>query len=1466
MPTIGSRRLTHASMVAAIAAVTLQASPAPAVPPGSPELLSPQGQSGPSVEISWAAVGNATGYEVRVDDDPAFGTPEWSVATPNTVSVPNRLFAAGVQHVQVRAKNSANEWSDWTTNSFTVTTPGGPELTSPDDGAELENPDNPPLLTWTPVPGAVSYTVEIDTEDQFIGATTYSTKSNAFVVSDNQAPGIEYFWRVQAVLANGVSTDRSGTRSYSVLPIGSPAIIGPEHDEDVTDVVLDWDPVPGAKHYELQVDDDVNFGSPDPGVPTKIFGTRYSPATTFTNGQYYWRVRARDLDDNPTEWVRVSSDSHYFFDRVWRDQPQLVYPYDSSGAGDVQHVSNDLYFEWEPVPHASNYEVWLSTDANFTEPSNATSQCAVAGTTYTPGEHSDDCMPKAEGGVYYWKVRAMDRPYASTGVEGIFSATQRFVYTDQDFITITAPAEGDTVAVPTLDWSPVPSTETYEVELFQGANSRKKATTHSTSYTPMGVQLDPTKGTQLRWEVRALDKDKRTSQVASRSFTWAPGQVDTSTPLVLSSGPATYDAPNLSWGAVAGAEYYRIDIADALTGSPYLDTVAPILSQQLYFPAATDTELKFLDTGNYRWWVSAFDKDDNQIGQTPSGAYGTFEVLPLGPVTGQRIALTGSALDRGDVCAETLIDGPGHLCDGVPATPVLDWEPVPYAAEYRVRISRDPDFTNSELDATPPHTVNTRWAPREGYPFFALEESQANKAYYWFIQPCKSELQCGPDPKSTINPARHAFKKTSPAVSLLAPVDGAVIGDTEVTFTWEDYYLTNQGTTYAATGEKGYQSAQQYQIQVSTQPTFATLVDSMMVDQPTYTAADILYPEGPLYWRVQAIDANNNALAWSTTRVLEKQSPQPVLVAPIELAPGTVPGVSGAVPFRWEAQPFAASYDIQVAANNDTNFSSANLKLNKSSKRPAFTTGGSGANVLAPSATPYVWRVRRKDSDGNPGPWSDVGRFTVVLDQADLLSPAADAVVGPRGLVLRWTPVPEAATYRVELRKLNSSTTTVVTPAIAYAPTAALMLDGVYEWRVTSLDANNQAAPGGGWRRFTVGGAPKPTTAASITGSGVLDTTLTAVDPAWSVPGVDNTYEWRRNGVAIPGATSDTYVVAVADVGRQITVVVTGTSAEFGTGVSTSAAVTGMPGAGPTALTTPQITGSGQVGSQLTATLPEWDPAETVTSLQWKRNGTSISGATAPTYTVVAGDLNTTITLVVTGTLPGRTATQSTSNGIGATLGPAVTATSPPTVSGTPKVGSRLTSTAPTWSAPSVQNSLVWLRNGVPIELATSTSYVVQPADVGAAITVRYTGKVAGRADGVAESSALTGLPGDVSSTPIVPSPTPTAPTPTTTPVPTATGQVASSTRIKAPREAAAGKRTPVTVTVAAEGVAGPTGVVKVFVGNKLVAKVTLKAEARGIVKIRLPRLKKGRYAVRAVYSGSSRVKASSATRKLLVR
>lgn len=75
----------------------------------------------------------------------------------------------------------------------------------------------------------------------------------------------------------------------------------------------------------------------------------------------------------------------------------------------------------------------------------------------------------------------------------------------------------------------------------------------------------------------------------------------------------------------------------------------------------------------------------------------------------------------------------------------------------------------------------------------------------------------------------------------------------------------------------------------------------------------------------------------------------------------------------------------------------------------------------------------------------------------------------------------------------------------------------------------------------------------AITGTARVGFTLTVSAGTWAGGGLTFTRQWRRNGVAIAGATGTTYVPVVADIGFPITCVVTGTN-NAGSLAKTSAA------------------------------------------------------------------------------------------------------------------------------------------------------------------------------------------------------------------------------------------------------------------------------------------------------------------------
>ena len=217
-------------------------------------------------------------------------------------------------------------------------------------------------------------------------------------------------------------------------------------------------------------------------------------------------------------------------------------------------------------------------------------------------------------------------------------------------------------------------------------------------------------------------------------------------------------------------------------------------------------------------------------------------------------------------------------------------------------------------------------------------------------------------------------------------------------------------------------------------------------------------------------------------------------------------------------------------------------------------------------------------------------------------------------------------------------------------------------------------------------------------------------------------YQWKKNGTSIGGATSSTYTTPatiLGDNGASFTCVVTNSAGS----VTSSGAILTVSGG----VVAPSITGQ---PSSLTrtegqsATFSVTASGSAPLTYQWKKNGTSIGGATLSTYTIsatVLADNGASFTCVVT-----NSAGSATTSAAILTVNPAPPTITTQPVSQTVNVGQTATfSVVVTGSAPL---SYQWKKNGTNIGGATTSSYTTPSAalvDDGASFTC-YVSNAAG--------------------------------------------------------------------------------------------------------------------------------------------
>jgi hypothetical protein len=243
-----------------------------------------------------------------------------------------------------------------------------------------------------------------------------------------------------------------------------------------------------------------------------------------------------------------------------------------------------------------------------------------------------------------------------------------------------------------------------------------------------------------------------------------------------------------------------------------------------------------------------------------------------------------------------------------------------------------------------------------------------------------------------------------------------------------------------------------------------------------------------------------------------------------------------------------------------------------------------------------------------------------------------------------------------------------------------------------------------------------PTGAVTISGVSTQGQTLTVSNTLADADGLGAiSYQWYANGVAINGATADSFTLTLAQVGQTISVNA-GYTDGFGTLESVASAATAAVAhvnAAPTGAVT--ISGIAEQGQMLTVsnTLADADGLGAI-SYQWYADGVAINGATGSSFTLGQAQVGAAMTVEAgysdgfgTAESVASTATAAVANVNDAPVGSV-------TISGTVAQGQTLTLTNNLADADGLGTiRYQWYADGVAIDGATTDSFTLTQAQLG---------------------------------------------------------------------------------------------------------------------------------------------------------
>jgi hypothetical protein len=678
----------------------------------APQLLSPA--NGASISfptqpllLSWKPVLGAVQYDVAIARDPGMTSlvPGAQGVTTAASYIPPTTLSDGTYYWRVTPVDAEQHLGvSSVVRSFAWTWPTATATKLQDLVPAPEFFD--PLFTWTPVPGAAGYELDINFSQDFNSSSRVCCSSTTFATGYSPTkplPNNTYYWRVRPINAQGAKGVWTQGQPFSftqffdsVPPLTGTTISGLHMRDEFSDTgpkpagwatptpILVWNPVAGASAYDLDVFNmtngscDITLADPSqhwhvltPLTAWTPLGSGHGPlpypnsgvnveadGPKLVAGSHYC-VRIRAVGETDTTGQRVYGDYTYLNDAFTYDpqapatgsvaQPTAV-DYLSPTGGVV--TTQTPLFTWRPIAGANSYWVIVARDPSFTT-------LVDYGFTQIPA-YAPRTTIADETTSYYWAILPAANADGTNVPYGPLNVSAANFQKRSVPPTLLSPINGTQLAAtqPQFEWTPVQGARNYRLQVSTDPNFGTlldNVVTGSTAY--VSTTAYPAQST-LYWRVQANDE-------LGTALTWSSTGTFRQvlpTPQPLPEATSGDLIPSWQWAPVSGAIGY--DVLVVLPGG------STRIFSGIPTPAMVPVELS--GAGLFSWQVRA---------DFPGSASGPYSA----PVSFRR----------------TVTPPRRTRLTRRPHTLIFRWQGRPGIKQYVLQVASRPDFSSIvESDTT----------------------------------------------------------------------------------------------------------------------------------------------------------------------------------------------------------------------------------------------------------------------------------------------------------------------------------------------------------------------------------------------------------------------------------------------------------------------------------------------------------------------------------------------------------------------------------------------------------------------------------------------------------------------------------------------------------------------------------------------------------------------------------------------